>query len=205
MAVPAASAARPAAATAPARRARPRVQPPPRRPTSLRGPRHAAATPAGARDDARAARAPCGRPDRRRGLGPGGVRDRPPATRSRLWIGALTTLLVGIVALNVLALELQRVREQDRQAGRRLEARDLDHPRADLARTGASDAAHPGGGLEPRHHRPRSPGSITYLRPEAGRRGRSAPSGSPRAARRPAAPWCAGHAASASSAVAPTP
>ena len=85
-------------------------------------------------------------------------------TRGRLWIGALTTLLVGIVALNVARAQLQRLREQDRQAGRRAEARDLD-PAGQIAKDGASDQrvqaeAANLGLIVP------EPGSISYLRPK---------------------------------------
>ena len=125
MAVPAASAARPAAATAPARRARPRPRPHPR-PRSARRPARPARAPRRARiDRLHALRCPPGSCPSRSGAPPVAVSGLAESgvvrrlTRGRLWIGALATLLVGIVALNVACSQLQRHGAQDRQADRR--------------------------------------------------------------------------------------
>jgi cell division septation protein DedD len=83
-------------------------------------------------------------------------------TRGRLWIGALTTLLVGIVALNVLALSLNasssRVGMQADSLKRQISAL-----RAEIATNGASnkriqDAAANLGLIVP------EPGAVGYLR-----------------------------------------
>src|SRR6476620_7912232 len=105
MAVPAASAARPVATTAPARRARPRVQPAPSRPARARAvarpQRRPARTPMPARLVPLAVGRTAGAVS---GLAESGLVHR--LTRGRMWIGLLTTLLVGIVALNVFTLSV---------------------------------------------------------------------------------------------------
>ena len=59
-------------------------------------------------------------------------------TRGRLWIGALTTLLVGIVSLNVLALSLNA---SSSKVGRQADAlkREISALRAQIATNGASN------------------------------------------------------------------
>jgi hypothetical protein len=85
-------------------------------------------------------------------------------TRGRLWIGALTTLLVGIVALNVLALSFNAAASK---TGRQADAlkREISILRGRMAEQGASNqhiqAEAAGlGMIVP------EPGSITYLRPK---------------------------------------
>lgn len=169
MAAPAASAARPAAATAPARRVRPRAQPAPRR-------RPAASRSARARGIAPATRRPARAPMPARlvplavgrtavavsGLAESSLVHR--LTRSRLWIGALTTLLVGIVALNVLALSFNASASR---TGRQADAlkREISILRGKLAEAGATNQrvqsqAAALGLIVP------EPGSISYLRPK---------------------------------------
>ncbi len=82
-------------------------------------------------------------------------------TRGRLWIGALTTLLVGIVALNVLALSFNATASR---TGRQADAlkRENSILRGRLAESGASDQriqtqAATLGLIVP------EPGSITYV------------------------------------------
>jgi hypothetical protein len=82
-------------------------------------------------------------------------------TRGRLWIGALTTLLVGIVALNVLALSFNATASR---TGRQADAlkRENSILRGRLAEAGASDQriqtqAAALGLIVP------EPGSITYV------------------------------------------
>jgi cell division septation protein DedD len=83
-------------------------------------------------------------------------------TRGRLWIGALTTLLVGIVALNVLALSLNA---SSSKVGRQADSlkRQISALRAEIATNGASNqriqqAAANLGLIVP------APGSVGYLR-----------------------------------------
>jgi hypothetical protein len=83
-------------------------------------------------------------------------------TRGRLWIGALTTLLVGIVALNVLALSLNA---SSSKVGRQADSlkRQISALRAEIATNGASnqriqEAAAKLGLIVP------APGSVGYLR-----------------------------------------
>ena len=85
-------------------------------------------------------------------------------TRGRLWIGALTTLLVGIVALNVLALSFNAAASK---TGMQTDAlkREISILRGRMAEQGASNqriqAEAAGlGMIVP------EPGSITYLRPK---------------------------------------
>jgi hypothetical protein len=85
-------------------------------------------------------------------------------TRSRLWIGALTTLLVGIVALNVVALSFNATASR---AGRQADAlkREISILRGKLAEAGATDQrvqsqAAALGLIVP------EPGSISYVRPK---------------------------------------
>jgi hypothetical protein len=85
-------------------------------------------------------------------------------TRGRLWIGALTTLLVGIVALNVLALSFNASASK---TGKQADAlkREISILRGQLAEAGASDQriqaeATSLGMIVP------EPGSISYLRPK---------------------------------------
>ena len=84
-------------------------------------------------------------------------------TRGRLWIGALTTLLVGIVSLNVLALSFNA---SSSRVGRQADAlkREISALRAKIATNGASNervqaAAANLGLIVP------EPGSVGYLRP----------------------------------------
>lgn len=87
-------------------------------------------------------------------------------TRGRLWIGALTTLLVGIVALNVLALSFNASSSRVGQQADGLK-REISSLRARIAAGGASNeraeqAAAKLGLAVP------EPGSIRYLHPSAG-------------------------------------
>jgi hypothetical protein len=84
-------------------------------------------------------------------------------TRGRLWIGALTTLLVGIVSLNVLALSFNA---SSSRVGRQADAlnREISALRAEIATNGASNqriqaAAAQLGLVVP------EPGAVGYLRP----------------------------------------
>ena len=84
-------------------------------------------------------------------------------TRGRLWIGALTTLLVGIVSLNVLALSFNA---SSSRVGVQADAldREISALRAKIATNGASNervqaAAASLGLIVP------EPGSVGYLRP----------------------------------------
>ncbi len=84
-------------------------------------------------------------------------------TRGRLWIGALTTLLVGIVALNVLALSFNA---SSSRVGRQADSlkREISALRAQIATDGSSNqriqaAAARLGLIVP------EPGSVGYLRP----------------------------------------
>jgi hypothetical protein len=86
-------------------------------------------------------------------------------TRGRLWIGALTTLLVGIVALNVLALSFNASASR---TGKQADAlkREISILRGQLAGAGASDQriqaeASNLGMIVP------EPGSISYLHPKS--------------------------------------
>jgi hypothetical protein len=84
-------------------------------------------------------------------------------TRGRLWIGALTTLLVGIVALNVLALSFNATASRTGQQTDTLK-REISTLRAQIAAAGASNErvqaeARKLGLIIP------EPGAITYLRP----------------------------------------
>jgi hypothetical protein len=85
-------------------------------------------------------------------------------TRGRLWIGALTTLLVGIVSLNVLALSFNA---SSSKVGGQADAldREISALRAKIATNGASNervqaAAAKLGLIVP------EPGSVGYLRPK---------------------------------------
>ncbi len=98
------------------------------------------------------------------GLAESGIVHR--LTRGRLWIGALATLLVGIVALNVLALSFNASASR---TGKQADAlkREISIIRGQLAQTGASDEriqaeAANLGMIVP------EPGSISYLRPKPG-------------------------------------
>src|SRR5436190_16854537 len=171
MAVPAASAARRAAVTAPARRARPRPRPAPR-------PRGPGPRPRRVRTAARSrrpmARAPM--PARlvplavgRTAVAVSGLAESGLVhglTRGRLWIGALATLLVGIVAVNVFALSFNATASR---TGRQADAlrRENSILRGKLAEAGASDQrvqseAANLGLIVP------EPGSISYLRAKPG-------------------------------------
>ena len=95
------------------------------------------------------------------GLADSGVVHR--LTRGRLWIGALTTLLVGIVSLNVLALSLNA---SSSKIGRQADAlnREISALRAEIATNGASNqriqaVAAKLGLIVP------EPGAVGYLRP----------------------------------------
>jgi hypothetical protein len=85
-------------------------------------------------------------------------------TRGRLWIGALTTLLVGIVALNVLALSFNAAASKTGMQADALK-REISILRGRMAEQGASNQriqaeAASLGMIVP------EPGSITYLRPK---------------------------------------
>jgi hypothetical protein len=158
--------ARRAASTEPARRARPTTRPASRSRASSR------AAPAGrARPARRAAVTPM--PARlvplavgRTAVAVSGLADSGLVhrlTRGRLWIGALTTLLVGIVSLNVLALSFNA---SSSRVGRQADALDRETSalRAKIATDGASNervqtAAAKLGLIVP------EPGSVGYLRP----------------------------------------
>jgi hypothetical protein len=158
--------ARPAASTAPARRARPTTRPASQSRASSRAvprgrtrpARRAAVTPMPARlvplAMGRTAVAVSG-------LADSGLVHR--LTRGRLWIGALTTLLVGIVSLNVVALSFNA---SSSRVGRQADALDRESSalRAKIATNGASNqrvqtAAAKLGLIVP------EPGSVGYLRP----------------------------------------
>ena len=84
-------------------------------------------------------------------------------TRGRLWIGALTTLLVGIVSLNVLALSFNASSSRVGGQADTLD-REISALRAKIATNGASNqrvqaAAAKLGLIVP------EPGSVGYLRP----------------------------------------
>jgi hypothetical protein len=98
------------------------------------------------------------------GLAESGVVHR--LTRGRLWIGALTTLLVGIVSLNVLALSLNA---SSSKVGRQADAlkREISALRAQIATNGASNqriqaVAASLGLMVP------EPGDVRYLAPGSG-------------------------------------
>jgi len=166
---PAATAAARRAATAPARRTRPQGRAAPARRASpgrssrpavrtARRPRVAAPMPARLVPLAMARTA-----DAVSGLAESGLVHR--LTRGRLWIGALTTLLVGIVALNVLALSFNA---STSRVGRQTDVlnREISVLRAQIANAGASNErvqaeAASLGLIVP------EPGSIRYLRPSA--------------------------------------
>jgi hypothetical protein len=87
-------------------------------------------------------------------------------TKGRLWIGLLTTLLVGIVALNVLALSFNAAASK---SGKQVDSlkREISILRAQISKDGASEQhlqaeASSLGFIVP------EPGSITYLHPEPG-------------------------------------
>jgi DNA polymerase III subunit gamma/tau len=163
--------ARRAPATVPARRARPATRPGSRSRAS--GAR--AARPRSARRAARPARRTAVTPMPARlvpiavgrtafavsGLADSGLVHR--LTRGRLWIGALTTLLVGIVSLNVLALSFNA---SSSRVGTQADAldREISALRAKIATNGASnarvqEAAAKLGLIVP------EPGAVGYLRP----------------------------------------
>jgi hypothetical protein len=169
MAAPVAS----AAPSAPARRARPRAEPAPRhrpQPSRSGSARARGLAPA----PRRRARAPM--PARLvplavgrtavavSGLAESGLVHR--LTRSRLWIGALAALLVGIVALNVLALSFNAAASR---SGRQADAlkREISILKGRLAEAGASSQRIEGraaalGLIVP------EPGSISYRSPKPG-------------------------------------
>ena len=155
-----------AASTAPARRARPTTRP---------ASRSRAASRAVARGRARPARRAAVTPMPARlvplavgrtavavsGLADSGLVHR--LTRGRLWIGALTTLLVGIVSLNVLALSFNASSSRVGGQADTLD-REISALRAKIATNGASNqrvqaAAAKLGLIVP------EPGSVGYLRP----------------------------------------
>jgi len=97
------------------------------------------------------------------GLADSGVVHR--LTRGRLWIGALTTLLVGIVSLNVLALSFNASSSRVGVQADSLD-REISALRAKIATNGASNqrvqaAAARLGLIVP------EPGSVGYLRPSS--------------------------------------
>jgi len=155
-----------AASTAPARRARPTTRP---------ASRSRAASRAVARGRARPARRAAVTPMPARlvplavgrtavavsGLADSGLVHR--LTRGRLWIGALTTLLVGIVSLNVLALSFNASSSRVGGQADTLD-REISALRAKIATNGTSNqrvqaAAAKLGLIVP------EPGSVGYLRP----------------------------------------
>ena len=148
------------ASTAPARRARPTTRPASRAVARgrARPARRAAVTPMPARlvplAVGRTAVAVSG-------LADSGLVHR--LTRGRLWIGALTTLLVGIVSLNVLALSFNASSSRVGGQADTLD-REISALRAKIATNGASNqrvqaAAAKLGLIVP------EPGSVGYLRP----------------------------------------
>jgi hypothetical protein len=84
-------------------------------------------------------------------------------TRGRLWIGVLTTLLVGIVSLNVLALSLNA---SSSKVGRQADTlnREISGLRAEIATHGASNQRIQAAAAELGLFVP-EPGSVRYLRP----------------------------------------
>ena len=165
MAVHAASAARTAAATAPARRARPQGRPAPRRraATSRSVTSRAARAnrlPVRAAMPARLVPLAVGRTAVAvSGLAESGVVHR--LTRGRLWIVLLTALLVGIVFLNVMTLSFNAAASR---TGRQADVlrREVSALQGALAKAGASDqriqsTASGLGMIVP------EPGSISYL------------------------------------------
>ncbi len=100
-------------------------------------------------------------------------------TRGRLWIGALTTLLVGIVSLNVLALSFNasssRVGMQADALEREISiSAGQDRHERRLQRSASRRQAASLGLIVP------EPGSVGYLRPRARTTRRWPPSASPR-------------------------
>jgi hypothetical protein len=87
-------------------------------------------------------------------------------TRGRLWIGALTTLLVGIVSLNVLALSFNA---SSSRVGRQADAldREISALRAKIATNGASNARVQAAAAKLGLTVP-EPGAVGYLRPGPG-------------------------------------
>jgi hypothetical protein len=146
-------------AAAPARTRRPRARPTPRSATrTARSPRRQPLTPMPARLVPLTVGRTAGAVS---GLADSGLVHR--LTRGRLWIGALTTLLVGIVALNVLALSFNAASSR---VGRQADSlkREISALRAQIAIDGSSNqriqaAAARLGLIVP------EPGSVGYLRP----------------------------------------
>ena len=163
------------ASTAPARTARPKTRPASRSRASAGRTARSPATRAAPRGRARPARRTSVTPMPARlvplavgrtavavsGLADSGVVHR--LTRGRLWIGALTTLLVGIVSLNVLALSFNASSSRVGVQADSLD-REISALRAKIATNGASNqrvqaAAARLGLIVP------EPGSVGYLRP----------------------------------------
>jgi hypothetical protein len=146
-------------AAAPARTRRPRARPAPRSATrTARSPRRQPLAPMPARLVPLTVGRTAGAVS---GLADSGLVHR--LTRGRLWIGALTTLLVGIVALNVLALSFNA---SSSRVGRQADSlkREISALRAQIATDGSSNqriqaAAARLGLIVP------EPGSVGYLRP----------------------------------------
>ncbi len=93
-------------------------------------------------------------------------------TRGRLWIGLLTTLLVGIVALNVLSLSFNAAASR---SGKQVDSlkREISILRAQISKAGASEQhlsadASSLGLIVP------EPGTIIYLHPKPGDAARAA-------------------------------
>lgn len=173
MAVASPAAARRAAATAPARKARPATRT--SRSTAATSRSRATARNAVARP-AHAPRRPAAPIPARlvpvavgrtagavSGLADSGVVHR--LTRGRLWIGALTTLLVGIVSLNVLSLSFNA---SSSKVGRQADGmkREISALRAKIATDGASNARVTAAAADLGLIVP-EPGSVRYLRPSA--------------------------------------
>jgi hypothetical protein len=97
------------------------------------------------------------------GLAESGVVHR--LTRGRLWIGALTTLLVGIVSLNVVTLSFNA---SSSKVGRQADGlkREISALRAKIATDGASNARVTAAAADLGLIVP-EPGSVGYLRPGA--------------------------------------
>jgi hypothetical protein len=95
------------------------------------------------------------------GLAESGVVHR--LTRGRLWIGVLTTLLVGIVSLNVLTLSFNA---SSSRVGRQADGlkREISALRAKIATDGASNARVTAAAADLGLIVP-EPGSVRYLRP----------------------------------------
>ncbi|MGH2926119.1 MAG: hypothetical protein ACRDK1_09135 [Solirubrobacterales bacterium] len=87
-------------------------------------------------------------------------------TRGRLWIGLLATLLVGIVALNVLSLSYNATASRSAKQVDTLK-REISILRAQISKAGASEQHLASQGAQLGLIVP-EPGAIAYLRPKPG-------------------------------------